>query len=83
MGASVITAPRYREGGPERTRVRRLPIVFSSVRFSVIVPLYNRPEKSGSSESLVKQTYKDFEVLVVEDGSERDARESSKGFRIG
>ena len=28
----------------------------------------------------MKQTYKDFEVLVVEDGSERDAREIVEGF---
>jgi glycosyltransferase involved in cell wall biosynthesis len=40
------------------------------IDFSVIVPVYNRPseidELLGSLES---QTYKDFEIIVVEDGS--------------
>ncbi len=39
-------------------------------RFSVIIPIYNRPEELDELlESLEKQTFKDFEVLVVEDGS--------------
>ena len=39
-------------------------------KYSVIVPVYNRPgELDELLESLSKQTYKDFEVLVVEDGS--------------
>ena len=83
MGASwVITAPRYREGAAGRARVGRpLPIVFSGVRFSVIVPLYNRPEEIRELlESLVEQTFQDFEVLVVEDGSERDARAIVEDF---
>ncbi|MGB1619390.1 MAG: glycosyltransferase, partial [Flavobacteriales bacterium] len=33
------------------------------MRFSVIVPLYNRPEEIRELlESLVKQTFQDFEV---------------------
>ena len=44
------------------------------MRFSVIVPLYNRPDEIRELlESLTLQTVKDFEVLVVEDGSDRDA----------
>ena len=40
------------------------------VRFSIIVPVYNRPnEVEELLESLTKQTYRNFEVLVVEDGS--------------
>ena len=40
------------------------------VRFSIIVPVYNRPnEVEELLESLTKQTYHNFEVLVVEDGS--------------
>lgn len=42
----------------------------STPKYSVIIPVYNRPEELGELlESLVKQTYSDFEVLVVEDGS--------------
>ena len=38
--------------------------------FSIIVPVYNRPdEMSELLESLTKQTDKGFEVLVLEDGS--------------
>tara|TARA_Y100001972_G_scaffold73475_1_gene89287 strand:+ start:2723 stop:3718 length:996 start_codon:yes stop_codon:yes gene_type:complete len=39
-------------------------------KFSVVVPIYNRPDEiSELLETLVRQTYKDFEVVVVEDGS--------------
>jgi glycosyltransferase involved in cell wall biosynthesis len=38
--------------------------------FSIIIPVYNRPEEIRSLlESLLLQTYTDFEVLIVEDGS--------------
>ncbi len=38
--------------------------------FSIIVPVYNRPEEVAELlESLIKQTFKDFEVIIVEDGS--------------
>ena len=40
------------------------------MRYSVIVPVYNRPtEVDELLGSLCKQTLKDFEVIVVEDGS--------------
>lgn len=39
-------------------------------RFSVIVPVYNRPaEVEDLCKSLVAQTNKDFELIIVEDGS--------------
>ncbi|MDB5129950.1 glycosyltransferase family A protein, partial [Mucilaginibacter sp.] len=38
--------------------------------FSIIIPLYNRPQEiSELLETLTLQTYKQFEVLVIEDGS--------------
>jgi glycosyltransferase involved in cell wall biosynthesis len=38
--------------------------------FSVIIPVHNRPlEIKELLESLVQQTYRNFEVIVVEDGS--------------
>ena len=38
--------------------------------FSIIIPVYNRPEEVDELlESLSKQTYLDFEVLLIEDGS--------------
>lgn len=44
--------------------------------FSVIVPVYNRPgEIDELLESLTFQTFTDFEVLIVDDGSELPCRE--------
>lgn len=38
--------------------------------FSIIIPVYNRPQEVDELlESLCQQTVKDFEVVVVEDGS--------------
>jgi glycosyltransferase involved in cell wall biosynthesis len=40
------------------------------VKYSVIIPVYNRPEEVDELlGSLLKQTEKDFEVIIVEDGS--------------
>jgi len=39
-------------------------------RYSVIIPVYNRPQEVEELlQSLTLQQYKDFEVLIVEDGS--------------
>ncbi len=40
------------------------------MRYSVIIPVYNRPDEVDELlQSLVSQSLKDFEVIVVEDGS--------------
>ena len=44
--------------------------------FSIIIPLYNRPQEIGELlVSLTRQSYTNFEVLIIEDGSTLDARE--------
>lgn len=44
--------------------------------FSIIIPLYNRPQEIDELlHTLTQQTYTQFEVLVIEDGSKLDARE--------
>lgn len=49
--------------------------------FSIIIPLYNRPQEIKELlESLTTQTYKNFEVLVIEDGSTIDAADVVKSF---
>ncbi len=49
--------------------------------FSIIIPLYNRPQEIKELlETLTLQTYKQFEVLVIEDGSVDDAAEIVKSF---
>lgn len=43
--------------------------------FSIIIPLYNRPQEIDELlYTLTKQTYLQFEVLVIEDGSIHDAK---------
>ena len=50
-------------------------------KYSVIVPVYNRPNEIDELlQSLAVQTCKDFEVLIVEDGSQRDCKEVLKWY---
>lgn len=43
--------------------------------FSIIIPLYNRPQEIDELlHSLTKQSYLQFEVLIIEDGSINDAK---------
>ncbi|SCD22176.1 Succinoglycan_BP_ExoA [Proteiniphilum saccharofermentans] len=50
--------------------------------FSIIIPLYNRPDEVDELlESLCKQTDKQFEVVVVEDGSTRKSDTVVKKYR--
>src|SRR5690348_1773697 len=51
-------------------------------KYSVIVPVYNRPDEVRDLLlSLTKQTYSDFEVIIVEDGSSIPCAEIVDGFR--
>ena len=44
--------------------------------FSIIIPLYNRPQEIDELlYTLTQQTYPQFEVLVIEDGSQYDAKD--------
>ncbi|WP_053403989.1 glycosyltransferase [Persicobacter sp. CCB-QB2] len=46
-----------------------------SLFFSVVVPVYNRPQEIQEFlESVKNQDYRDFEVLVIEDGSSVDCK---------
>jgi len=50
--------------------------------YSIIIPLYNRPQEIKELlETLTQQTYKQFEVLIIEDGSVDDAAAIVKSFR--
>jgi glycosyltransferase involved in cell wall biosynthesis len=49
--------------------------------FSIIIPLYNRPQEIKELlDSLTLQSYRQFEVLVIEDGSVNDAADIVKSF---
>ena len=46
------------------------------MKYSFIVPVYNRPEEVDELlESLCSQTLKDFEVVIVEDGSKNPCKD--------
>ena len=46
------------------------------MKYSIIVPVYNRPDEVDELlQSLCEQSVKDFEVLIVEDGSVRPCKD--------
>jgi glycosyltransferase involved in cell wall biosynthesis len=49
--------------------------------FSIIIPLFNRPQEIRELlQTLTQQTYTQFEVLVIEDGSIHSAKEIVESF---
>ena len=50
-------------------------------KYSVIIPIYNRPDEAEELlASLAKQTYKNFDILMIEDGSTQDCSEIVKSY---
>ena len=50
--------------------------------YSIIVPVYNRPDEVDELlESLTLQTFKQFEVIIVEDGSQTPCREVAEKYK--
>lgn len=46
------------------------------MKYSIIVPVYNRPDEVDELlESLCSQTLQDFEVIIVEDGSQKPCKD--------
>ncbi len=51
------------------------------MKYSFIVPVYNRPDEVDELlRSLTSQTVKDFEVVVVEDGSSVPCKDVCSGY---
>ncbi|MBN2892278.1 MAG: glycosyltransferase [Bacteroidales bacterium] len=51
------------------------------MKFSVIVPVFNRPDEVEELlDSLKKQTFGDFEVVIVEDGSQIDCKKEVEKY---
>ena len=47
-----------------------------SIKYSVIVAVYNRPKEiEDLLNRILNQKFKDFEVIIVDDGSEKSSRE--------
>ena len=52
------------------------------MRYSVIIPVYNRPDEVDELlQSLTGQRFKDFEVIIVEDGSSIPCRKVTEASR--
>ena len=52
------------------------------MRYSVIVPVYNRPDEVDELlQSLTQQSFRDFEVVIVEDGSKIPCDEVVKSYQ--
>lgn len=46
---------------------------------SVIIPTYCRPEKIGCAiESVIKQTFKDFEIIVIDNNTSKEFKEETE-----
>lgn len=51
------------------------------MKYSFIIPVFNRPEEIDELlKSLTAQTVKDFEVIIVEDGSTRTCKSVCEGY---
>lgn len=51
------------------------------MKYSIIVPVFNRPDEVDELlQSLCEQTVKDFEVLIIEDGSSKDCKSVTEKF---
>lgn len=50
--------------------------------FSVIIPVYNRPQEVDELlESLTQQSYRQFETLIIEDGSEETCKHTVEKYQ--
>ena len=50
---------------------------------SIIVPTHNRPESlKRTLDSILVQSYKSFEIIVVDDGSELDISKAIRGYPV-
>jgi len=49
--------------------------------FSIIIPTYNRSEKlKNTITSVLNQTFEDFELLIMDDGSTDDTEDIVNSF---
>ncbi len=70
--------------GPKpKTSNFSFPATSGSPTVSVVVPTYNRAEWLGNTlRSVLKQTFIDFELIVVDDGSTDDTENVVQSFPL-
>src|SRR5262249_38360540 len=74
---SRTASPRSHSGGPCLLTEKGRPVP----ELSIVVPIYNvAPYLAACLESLAAQTFEDFEVVMVDDGSTDDSGEIAAGF---
>ena len=55
----------------------------NNIKFSIIIPNYNKEEYvSDTLNSIFNQTYKNFEIIVIDDGSTDKSLEIIKNYDI-
>ena len=56
--------------------------ILKKVKFSVIIPIYNRSfELNNLLKSFQYQIFKEFEVIIIDDGSEEDILSVINGIK--
>jgi len=53
-----------------------------SIQFSIIIPLYNKEKSICSTiESVINQTYTNFELIIINDGSTDNSLDKARSFK--
>uniref|UniRef100_A0A061SAT3 Glycosyl transferase n=1 Tax=Tetraselmis sp. GSL018 TaxID=582737 RepID=A0A061SAT3_9CHLO len=64
----------------ERTRIKYV-VPHRRPKVSIIVPLYNQPDVLGETiDSIIAQTFRDWEVIIVNDGSTDNSHQVASGL---